>query len=324
MPQVDLPLDQLRRYRGTNPKPDDFDEYWADALQELGNVPCDLERHRAEFQIPGYSCSDWFFSGTRGARIHAKCVMPETTAASQTAFPAVIRFHGYSGNAGDWAALLPYAAAGFVAVAMDVRGQGGLSTDPGGTIGNTLHGHIIRGLDGKPEDLMFRHVFLDTVRLAQLVIDVPEVDASRVGVFGRSQGGALTLACAALEPRILRAAPVYPFLIDYQRVWELDLGSGAYQEIRDYFRLFDPSHRREAEVFTRLGYIDLQHLASRIHAEVLMFTGLMDQVCPPSTQFAAYNNIAGRKEIIIYPDFAHEDIPGVEDRTIQFMLGMGR
>jgi cephalosporin-C deacetylase len=53
-------------------------------------------------------------------------------------------------------------------------------------------------------------------------MDMPDVDENRVGATGASQGGALTLACAALEPRIKRAAPVYPFLCDYRRVWDID------------------------------------------------------------------------------------------------------
>ena len=69
------------------------------------------------------------------------------------------------------------------------------------------------------------------------------------------------------------------------------MDQNAYAELREWFRNFDPRHEREEEVFTRLGYIDVQHLASRIQAEVLMGVGLMDQVCPPSTQYAAFNKI---------------------------------
>ena len=150
----------------------------------------------------------------------------------------------------------------------------------------------------------------------------PEVDASRVGAMGGSQGGALTIACAALEPRIQRAAPMYPFLCDYRRVWEMDLATGAYSELKEYFRLFDPRHLREDAVFTTLGYIDLQFLAPRIQAETYMFTGLMDTICPPSTQFAAYNHMTCKKRVEIYPDFGHEGLPEADDLTFQFMLGL--
>jgi cephalosporin-C deacetylase len=71
----------------------------------------------------------------------------------------------------------------------------------------------------------------------------------------------------------------------------------------------------------KLGYIDLQFLANRIQGEVLMFVGLMDTICPPSTQFAMYNKITAPKNVVIYPDFGHEHLPGSSDRTIQFLLG---
>ncbi|MBD3306135.1 acetylxylan esterase, partial [candidate division KSB3 bacterium] len=134
-----------------------------------------------------------------------------------------------------------------------------------------------------------------------------------------------TLACAALEPRIRHAAPVYPFLTDYQRVWEIDLvNEDAYQELRHYFRRFDPRHEREQQIFTKLGYIDVQHLCRRIRSDVLMVTGLMDTLCPPSTQFAAYNKIPSKKSLLIYPDFAHEILPGASDKIFEFMSPLSR
>jgi cephalosporin-C deacetylase len=189
--------------------------------------------------------------------------------------------------------------------------------------GTTLRGHIVRGLDDPdPRNLAFRQIFLDTAQLARVVMKFAEVDADRVGCFGASQGGALTLACAALEPRIRRAAPVFPFLCDYRRVWEMDLTKDAYEELRIFFRAFDPRHEREDEIFTKLGYIDCQHLAPRIQAEVLMFTSLMDTICPPSSQFAAYNKITAPKNYVLYPDFTHETLPGQLDRTYAFMRGL--
>lgn len=151
-------------------------------------------------------------------------------------------------------------------------------------------------------------------------MEMPEVDAERVGATGPSQGGALTIACTALEPRIKRAVPVYPFLSDYKRVWEMDHARDAYKELQEYFRFFDPTHGHEKEVFENLGYIDIQNLASRIRAEVLWGIGLMDTICPPSSQFAAYNKITSKKTMVIYPDFGHEDLPGFNDQAFQYFL----
>jgi cephalosporin-C deacetylase len=318
MPVFEMPLAELKTYQGRNPRPADFDEYWDGALAEMRALDAKVELVPSDFAPAAAECFDLYFTGVAGARIHAKYLRPKSAAKPH---PAVVEFHGYSGNSGDWAPKLKWVSQGFSVAALDCRGQGGQSQDVGGVLGNTLRGHIIRGLDDRPENLLFRHIYLDCAQLAGIVMDMPEVDPKRVGAMGGSQGGGLTLACAALEPRIARAAPVLPFLSDYQRVWEMDLAVAAYEELKQYFRLFDPRHEREQEVFTKLGYIDVQHLAPRIKGKVLMIVGLMDQICPPSTQFAAYNKITSDKEMVLYPDFGHEGLPGAEDTIFGFVAG---
>ncbi len=313
----DLPREQLATYLGRNPRPADFDAYWDRALRELDSTPPNAELVPRANPARFAECFDLWFTGVGGARVYAQYIRPRTAGPH----PAILRFHGYSGHSADWFDKLAWAAQGFVVAALDVRGQGGRSEDVGGVPGTTLRGHIIRGLSEHPDQLLFRQIFLDTVQLARIVMALHEVDPARVAATGASQGGGLTLACAALEPRIWRAAPVYPFLCDYQRVWEMDLARDAYDELTYYFKRFDPTHEHEAEVFTRLGYIDVQHLAERIRARVQMTTSLMDMVCPPSTQFAAYNKIGSEKEMILYPDFGHEELPGHNDRVFAFLSG---
>jgi cephalosporin-C deacetylase len=314
---IDLPLDELQTYNGRNPRPADFDAFWDDGVAEVRAIDPQVSLEPAEFQTDFADCFDLTFTGTGGARVHAQLLRPHEPADGH---PAVIKFHGYSAHAGSWSEKLGFVAAGFTVAAMDCRGQGGPSEDRGGVQGTTLRGHIVRGLDGPPGNMLFRHIFLDTVQIARIVMSFPDVNENRVGVYGGSQGGGLTLACAALEPRIKRAAPLFPFLCDYQRVWEMDLDKDAYEELRYYFRRFDPLHERQEAIFTQLGYIDVQHLAPRIQAEVHLACGLRDEICPPSSQFAAYNKITAPKRMILYPDFGHEDLPGFDDHIFNFML----
>jgi cephalosporin-C deacetylase len=318
MPLFEMPLEELRSYNGRNPKPADFEAYWDRALRELEATEARPELIPRPNPARFAECFDLWFTGVGGARIHAQYARPRTNGPH----PAVLKFHGYSGNAGDWFDMLPWTGQGVAIAAMDARGQGGLSEDVGGVTGTTFRGQIVRGLSDSPDKLLFRQIFLDTVQLARVVMQLPEIDPKRIGATGASQGGGLTLACAALEPRIARAAPVFPFLCDYQRVWEMDLAREAYEELTYYFKRFDPTHEREHEIFTRLGYIDVQHLTDRIAARVLMTTALMDMVCPPSSQFAAYNKIKSEKEMILYPDFGHEDLPGDNDRIFEFLSGL--
>ncbi|MDX1933408.1 MAG: alpha/beta fold hydrolase [Capsulimonadales bacterium] len=314
MPLIDLPPEKLKEYRGRNPKPADFDAYWENALAELAATDPDPELRPADFSAPFAECFHLYFTGVGGARLHAKYLRPTSRPAPG---PAILMFHGYSGNSGEWHDKLSHVARGYQVAALDCRGQGGLSEDPGGVTGNTLRGHIIRGLNdalnGRPEKLYYRQVFLDTAQLARVVMGFEETDAERVGATGGSQGGALTLACAALTPGLKKAASVFPFLCDYRRVWEMDLAKGAYEELNTFFRLFDPRHEREEDIFQALGYIDCQHLADRIRCDLRMYVGLMDTICPPSTQFAAYNRVTGPKSLVVYPDFGHEGLPGSGD-----------
>lgn len=320
MPILDMPLSELYTYQGRNERPADLDAYWDRAVSEMEALGTGCELVPADFQVPGAECYHLYFTGVGGARVHGMLLKPGKI---EGRLPAVLQFHGYSGDCGSFAEKLNYVCAGFVVAALDCRGQGGRSQDVSATIGNTLHGHIIRGLeDPDPEKLLYRSLYLDTAQLARIVMALPYVDETRVGATGGSQGGGLTLACAALTPTLNRAAPQMPFLCDYRRVWEMDLDLDAYAELRDYFRHTDPLHQHETETFTRLGYIDNQHLAHRIRAEVMMATGLLDNICPPSSQFAAYNKITSKKQVVIYPDYKHEGYPLWDEKVMQFMLGM--
>lgn len=318
MPILDKPLSELKTYQGINPRPADFDAYWEAALKELDAVDPQIELiPNKELKSTAAEMFNLYFTGVGGARIHAKYLRPRK---AQAPHPAIVEFHGYSCNSGDWHYKLGFVSQGYSVAALDCRGQGGLSEDNSQVKGNTLHGHFVRGLfDSDPKKLLFRQVFLDTVQLSRIVMSFNEVDPERVGAMGGSQGGGLTLACAALEPRIKLAAPVYPFLSDFRRVWEMDLAKDAYDELRSAFRWFDPNHTREEEIFTKLGYIDVHHLAPRIKAEVLFVITQMDNICPPSTQFAAYNKIKSKKQLVLYPDFGHEGLPDAGDKIFNFM-----
>lgn len=318
MPQLDLPLDRLLTYEGRNPRPADFDAYWDRGLAEIAAIDPQVELVPAEVQPAEAECFHLTFTSTFGARVSGKYLRPRRRSGKA---PLLLQFHGFTGNCGDFFDKLGWVAQGYCVAALDCRGQGGRSQDHGTLRTSPPNGHLTRGLsDANPDHLLYRQLYLDTAMLARVAMSFPEVDAGRVGATGGSQGGGLTLACAALVPQVRFAVPVFPFLCDWKRVWEMDLAKDAYQELRDYFRRFDPLHQREDEVWNRLGYIDCQHLASRITAEVLMPLGLMDPICPPSTQFAAFNKVPGKKSYLLYPDFGHESLPGLNDHIAEFFF----
>lgn len=316
MPIVDMPLEKLKVYQGRNPRPADFDEFWDKSLAELRAIDPAPVFEKHDLPAAHAECYDLTFTSTKGAKIHCNFVRPKEISGK---VPAVLAFHGLSGEGSPFSNLMRWVEEGYCAVSMDCRGQGGDSEDVGGAAGTTYTTPFTRGLDGEPEGLLVRDLFLDTAMLARIVMNLPYVDETRVGCYGGSQGGGLSVACAALVPEIKLCAPTYPYMSDYKRVWEMDLATGAYEGIKYYFRHFDPRHEREEEIFTKLGYIDIQNLAPRIKAKVLMSTGLMDKTCPASTQFAAYNKMTCEKSMDIYPDFGHEGLKGADDRVFAFL-----
>lgn len=320
MPAIDLKKDDLLTFQGRTPRPVDFNQFWEEGIARLEAVEEALKLEPAFVEVPGVSCFHLTFKGAGGAEIYAKYLKSDVPGSGR---PTLLVFHGYRRSSPSWSNLLQYVCAGFDVMAMDCRGQGGRSQDTGGVLGTTHSGHFIRGLDDPDKHHMLMHmIMLDTVRLAQIAAGMDGRGNVPVAVLGASQGGGLALACAALVPKIRRVVAICPFLCDYQRVWEMDLGDTAYAELREYFKMFDPRHEREQEIFTKLGYIDVQHLAPRIQGEVLLMTGQMDTTCPPSAQYAAYNRICAPKQALLYPDYGHEVAPDMEDMALRFLLPM--
>ena len=91
MPSYEMPLEEMKEYRGSSPCPKDFDTYWSDALAELDAVKPEPVLKPAAFQAAGTECFDLYFKGVRGAKIHAKLLMPQHSAGKS---PALLQFHG--------------------------------------------------------------------------------------------------------------------------------------------------------------------------------------------------------------------------------------
>src|SRR5471030_3285060 len=137
MPVVDMPLAELEAYQGRNPRPEDFDEFWDAGLAEMRAVDPKIELTPYAFDQPIANCFEMRFTGVGGASLYAKLLIPKTL---DKKAPAIVGFHGYSMNGGEWSDKFSYVANGMVVAFLDCRGQGGKSEDVGGVQGTTLNG----------------------------------------------------------------------------------------------------------------------------------------------------------------------------------------
>lgn len=305
MPMLDKPLSQLKQYMGITPCPDDFDLFWDEkiAIAKAADKKYTLERTSEVVQPDGFIIEDMYFTAMDGSEIYAEVCRPD----DNEKHPVLLEFHGLGGSVGDYTAKLKWAALGAAVISMDCRSQAGKSSDNTPRKGGRANGHIVRGAQGGRDNLYYVSVFTDIVQLVEIVKGLPFVNADKMAAHGGSQGGALTVVCAALcADDIKWLTPCYPFLCDYKRLYEMDQMERAYQDLKDYIRAFIPEDGERDEFWTLLGYIDLKNMAKRIKGEVLWYTGLMDNICPPSTQFAAYNRIVAPKEMYIASNYGHE------------------
>ena len=300
----DLPLEQLKTYLPPREEPADFEVFWQRTLAEARNLPLDASFEPVDLGLKTVETFDLTFNGYDGQPIKGWLLLPRHR---QIPLPCVVEYIGYGGGRGfptDW---LVWSSAGFAHLVMDTRGQGstwrqGDTPDREALDANPHYpGYMTQGILD-PHTYYYRRVFVDGVRAVDAARSHPEIDAARIAVTGGSQGGGISLAVSGLEPHVSVLMCDVPFLCHYRRATEIT-DSAPYSEIVRYCK----AHRDKIDtVFTTLPYFDGINFAVRAKARALFSVALMDEICPPSTVFAAYNHFAGQKEIRVYPYNNHE------------------
>jgi cephalosporin-C deacetylase len=297
MPSIDMPLEQLRQYKPSLYRQEDFEKFWEQTILEAQSQPLNAELIPYQLPTRGIECFAVRFDGYKGGRLAGWYVRPEARGKS----PGVCVYHGYSGRGGRPMDMIPLAAAGLCVLSMDCRGQNGQSQDAA----VYLEGHQIGWMTAGIRDhwnYYYRYVYADALRALDLLAHRDEVDAARLAITGASQGGGLTLAVAALSRRPILALPDIPFLCDYRRAMNI-AAAGPYAELTNFLRAFP--HLYEQALRT-LSYVDCLNLAPWITCRTVVSNSLWDDICPPSTVYGVYNHITAEKQMEVYPFHRHE------------------
>ncbi|MFF3291315.1 acetylxylan esterase [Streptomyces sp. NPDC003023] len=311
MPLTDLSLADCLAMRPELPEPADLDAFWAKTLREAAAAAGDPVFNRIDNGLAHVDTYDVTIQGYAGQPVRGWLHLPAGTAQP---LPCVVEFLGYGRGRGLPHEQLLWSTAGYAHLVMDTRGQGwstagGDTPDPCAVTG-AVPGFLTRGVES-PEDYYYRRLFTDAVRFAEAARSHPAVDPDRIVVTGISQGGGTALAVAGLVPGLAGVMPDVPFLCDVRRGAEV-APSPPYTEIAEYLKL----HRDRTEtVFTTLSYFDAALLATRATAPALFSIAMMDDICPPSTCFAAYHQYAGPKDVRVYEFNGHEGGGGHQQRA---------
>ncbi len=301
----DLPLEQLQSYCPSREEPDDFDTFWQATLAEARSHSLHPRFTPVDVGLRTVETYDVTFNGYGGQAVKGWLLLPRYRNGK---LPCVVEFIGYGGGRSFPTQWLLWSSAGYAHLVMDTRGQGsgwsrGDTPDPE-PAGSNPHspGFMTRGILS-PHTYYYRRVFTDACRAVEAAQSHDAIDPERIACTGNSQGGGITIAVSGLMPHAVKVAmPDVPFLCHFRRAVTL-IDSSPYLEIQKFLQV----HRdRVSDVFRTLSYHDGVNFAARATARALFSVGLMDEICPPSTVFAAWNHWRGPKDIRVY-EFNHHE-----------------
>jgi cephalosporin-C deacetylase len=303
VPFPDFVQPLLRSYESAVTMPEDFNAFWQSTVDEARAQGGEVMVTPAETTLKLIEVFDVTFPGFGGHPVKGWLVLPRERTGP---LPLVVQYVGYGGGRGFAHEQLHWAASGFAHFRMDTRGQGsgwstGSTPDP---VGSTpqIPGMMTKGILDR-DGYYYRRVFTDGVRAIDAVLGLGHADPARVALCGGSQGGGIALAVAGIDTRVKAVMPDVPFLCDFPRAVRV-AGRDPYLEIVRYLA----QHRENAaQVFETLRYFDGVNFARRSAAAALFSAALMDDVCPPSTVYGAFNAFAGTDKTIIDYEFNNHE-----------------
>lgn len=277
-------------------EPADFQKFWDDAKAELAKVPLKAKRETASLPSGAakkFNAWDVKVDCVGDVPVSGYLTMPVN--AAKKSLPAVVSFHG----AGVYSANKPLREH---AISFDVNAHGISNGQPKDYYRNlsqtTLAQYWVRNAESR-EKFYFRNMFLRVQRALDYVKSLPEWDGKNLVVWGSSQGGAQALIAAGLDPQVTLLYAAVPAMCDHGGCL-----AGRESGWPRLIKMLD-GKPVDRDIANASRYFDAAYFAKRIKAECYLTVGLIDNTCVPTSVFAAYNNIPGKKHIAVHPAKGH-------------------
>lgn len=283
--------------------PEDFVQFWEEGKKQLAAVPMDAqltlmpEYCTPKIDVYHVSLQNIALVPWRGnSRFYGMLSVPKAPGK----YPAILGVPG--------AGVRPYyrddrAADGFIVLKVGIHGMPvNLPTEVYNDLGRgALAGYQINKLDDL-DQYYYKRVYLGCVRAIDFIYSMPEFDGENLAVTGGSQGGALSIVTAGLDKRVKYLAAFYPALCDVTGYLEGRAGGWPHM-----FKNVDlnekPNWKKVAP------YYDVVNFAKQLTVPGWYSWGYNDNVCPPTSMYAAYNSIGSAKELHVFAETAHWAFP---------------
>ncbi len=291
--------------------PADFSGFWTAAKEELAKIPMEpklvLLPERSTEKVSVYHVS---VRNINNSKLYGILCVPKAPGK----YPALLRVPGagirsYRGD-------IATAEKGIITLEIGIHGIP-VNLDEEvyyNLAAGALNGYPAIGMDDKNR-FYYKRVYLGCVRANDLLCSLPEYDGQNLGVNGGSQGGALSIVTAALDNRVKYLAALYPALSDVTGYLKGRAGGWPH-----YFDANNTSYNNTREKLQTIAYYDVVNFARNLKVPGYYAWGFNDEVCPPTSMYAAYNVITAPKELELFLESGHWTFPEERDQFSDWML----
>lgn len=281
----------------------DFDSFWSDALAELAAVAPEYsltelpERSSADRKV--YLVEMKSIADGTGDDITIRGYYAEPVAEGK--YPALIHYQGYDSDPSSepWC-MNGSDNPGWIELIISMRGQLINNRPP---YENAYGDWFAYGF-GNEDNYYYRGAYMDAVRAIDFIASRAKTDTRNIFAEGSSQGGAFTIAAAALDDRLTAVAPSIQFMGDFPDYFQVGQWPASVA-----FAQQEALGLSDEDMYAMLSYFDTKNLAVNITCPVISTVGLQDNVCPPHTNMAPYNNLtqvaASDKQISYNAELMH-------------------
>lgn len=297
----------------TTKLPDDFRQFWDGVLAENSKIPLQpMMTLQPDLCTPEVNVYHIRFQNMKvGSYIYGMLAMPK----QEGVYPAVLRVPGAGVRA--YYGETSLAARGFVVLQVGIHG---IEVNMAPKVYSDLKASALSNYNTYNNDnrdkYYYKKVYAGCVKAVDFLTTLPEVDKERIVVAGGSQGGALSIVVASLNKRIKGLFACYPALSQIGGYYRGTTGGWPH--------LFRDRNESDLDNKVKVSeYYDVVNFARFITVPGGYCWGFNDTVCPPTSTFAAYNQITAPKELFLFLDTSHWRYPEeieTETRWIEALL----
>lgn len=312
---INLAFDPLR-IQPTTTLPEDFMSWWQAELKKAEQVPLmPVFKHE-----PGMSNGKadvymvHFQNHKAGSYIYGMLTVPKTPGrhAAVVEYPGAGIHKFQSGNMAWADSDIVCLQIGIHGIPLDMEAEVYQNLTNGG-----MANYAYLGLEHR-DNYYYRRVYLGAAKAVDFLKSLDYVDSTRIGVYGGSQGGLLSLVVAALKPEVRCVSAAYPAMCE--------TAGSRYERAEGWPRLFVWRKGTDTpQIRDVVRYFDAVNFARFVTQDIQFIQGYNDHVCMPTTTFSAYNVIPKGRKILLTPyDCSHWLYPEQHAARRQWMCRMLR